>query len=34
LPADRILIGLHGGILEHSRLMLEPDLRQAWIEER
>ncbi len=27
-------LGLHGGILEGRRLIVEPDLRQAWIEER
>ncbi len=31
---DRILTGLFGGILEGRRLILEPDLRQAWLEER
>jgi hypothetical protein len=31
---DRILTGLFGGILEGRRLVLEPDLRQAWLEER
>jgi hypothetical protein len=30
---DRIIVGLYGGILEGRRLILEPDLRQAWIEE-
>ncbi len=31
---NRIILGLHGGILERRRLIVEPDLRQAWIEER
>jgi hypothetical protein len=31
---DRIILGLHGGILEGRRLILESDLRQAWIEDR
>jgi len=31
---NRILMGLHGGILEGRRLVVEPDLRQAYIEER
>ncbi len=30
---NRIILGLHGGILEGRRLIVEPDLRQAWIEE-
>jgi hypothetical protein len=30
---DRIILGIHGGILERRRLIVEPDLRQAWIEE-
>lgn len=31
---DRVILGLHEGILEGRRLILEPDSRQAWIEER
>jgi hypothetical protein len=31
---DRVLVGLHGGILERRRLIVEPDLRQAWLEDR
>jgi hypothetical protein len=31
---NRIILGLHGGILEGRRLIVEPDLRQGWIEER
>jgi hypothetical protein len=31
---NRVILGLHGGILEGRRLIVEPDLRQAWIEER
>jgi hypothetical protein len=31
---DRIILGLHAGILEGRHLILEPDSRQAWIEER
>lgn len=30
---DRIILGLHGGILENRRLIVEPDARLAWIEE-
>lgn len=33
-PDERIITGLYGGILQGRRLILEPDLRQAWIEER
>jgi hypothetical protein len=33
-PDERVITGLHGGILTGRRLVLEPDLRQAWIEER
>jgi len=31
---DRVIIGLHGGILEGRRLVVEPDAGQAWLEER
>ncbi len=31
---DRIVVGLHAGILESRRLIVESDLRQAWLEER
>jgi hypothetical protein len=30
----RILMGLHGGILEGRRLIVEADARQAWLEDR
>jgi hypothetical protein len=30
---DRIILGIHGGILQGRRLIVEPDSRQAWIEE-
>lgn len=33
-PDDRIIIGLHGGILDHRRLILQPDLQGGWIEEQ
>jgi hypothetical protein len=32
-PDESIITGLHGGVLDGPRLILEPDLRQAWIEE-
>jgi hypothetical protein len=32
-PDERVITGLHGGILEGRRLILETDRRQAWIEE-
>jgi len=31
---DRVIMGLHGGVLEGRRLIVETDFRQAWIEER
>jgi hypothetical protein len=31
---ERILLGLHGGILEGRRLIVEADLLQAWLEDR
>jgi hypothetical protein len=34
LPDERVITGLYGGILEGRRLIVEPDLRQAWIESR
>jgi hypothetical protein len=33
-PDERGITGLHGGILEGRRLIVESDLQQAWIEER
>ncbi len=34
LPDERVITGLYGGILEGRRLIVEPDLQQAWIEDR
>jgi hypothetical protein len=33
-PNDRIIIGLHGSILQRRRLIVDPDLREAWLEDR
>jgi hypothetical protein len=32
-PEDRILVGLHAGILQSRRLIVMPDLREAWLED-
>jgi hypothetical protein len=30
---NRILFGVHGGIMQKRRLIVEPDFREAWLEE-
>jgi hypothetical protein len=33
-PDDRILVGLHASILQRRRLNVDPDLPDAWLEDR
>jgi hypothetical protein len=30
---DRILVGLHASILQGRRQVIDPDLREAWLED-